>query len=202
MTFTLLLLAGLGLVAWAAARAKALAVAGGGARAHSLPAYDGWYVALWALLPALLFLLLWSVASPALIADAATGAAGLVTVDATGVGPARVAGDEGLLAQVVRNVVDNAARHARGAIAFTLRSDGAGVLLAVEDDGPGIPPGDRERVFERFVRLEPGRAREAGGTGLGLAISASVVGLHGGTISTGETDEGWCRFSVTLPAAP
>ena len=123
-----------------------------------------------------------------------------VTVTAT-LPPAQVPGDAGRLGQVFRNLLDNAVRHAASEVVVTLRSGPDEVRVDVDNDGPPVPEADRQRVFERFVRLEPGRAREAGGTGLGLAISASVVALHGGTIGTGATPEGWCRFTVTLPAA-
>ncbi|SER14521.1 sensor histidine kinase [Microlunatus flavus] len=113
--------------------------------------------------------------------------------------PAQVSGDAGRLGQVFRNLLDNAVRHAVAEVAVTLRPGESEVRVDVDNDGPPVRAEDRERVFERFVRLEPGRAREAGGTGLGLAISAAVVRLHGGTISTGATPEGWCRFSVVLP---
>ncbi len=117
--------------------------------------------------------------------------------------PTQVHGDAARLAQVFRNLLDNAVRHAASEVAVTL-VDGDGavpgtVRVDVDNDGPPVPADQRDRVFERFVRLEPGRDREAGGTGLGLAISAAIVGLHGGTILTGESPAGWCRFSVTLP---
>ncbi|HEY0239498.1 MAG TPA: HAMP domain-containing sensor histidine kinase [Friedmanniella sp.] len=117
--------------------------------------------------------------------------------------PTQVHGDAARLAQVFRNLLDNAVRHAASEVAVTLLAgDGAvpgTVRVDVDNDGPPVPADQRDRVFERFVRLEPGRDREAGGTGLGLAISAAIVGLHGGTILTGESPAGWCRFSVTLP---
>ena len=114
--------------------------------------------------------------------------------------PTQVSGDAARLAQVFRNLLDNAVRHAATTVVVTLVPGEDEVVVHVDNDGPPVPAPDRVRVFERFVRLEPGRAREAGGSGLGLAISAAVVELHGGTISTGETPEGWCRFSVVLPA--
>ncbi len=116
--------------------------------------------------------------------------------------PVQVAGDAGRLSQVFRNLLDNAVRHAASTVVVTVHPTADGVRVDVDNDGPPVPEGDRERVFQRFVRLEPGRAREAGGSGLGLAISAAIVDLHGGTISAGATPEGWCRFSVVLPAGP
>jgi signal transduction histidine kinase len=80
-------------------------------------------------------------------------ALGAVTVDVSGVHPARVRGDLGLLRQVTRNLADNAARHARGE-SSSRRSDPRWALLTIEDDGAGIAAADRDRVFERFVRLD------------------------------------------------
>ena len=120
-----------------------------------------------------------------------------VTVDTSGVGPARVLGDEGLLGQVVRNLVDNAARHAASTVRLSL-TEGS---LVVEDDGDGVPLADRERVFERFVRLDEARGRDAGGTGLGLAIVREIVAAHGGTVTIGDSPLGGARVRVALPAS-
>ncbi|NRD27343.1 HAMP domain-containing histidine kinase [Frigoribacterium sp. VKM Ac-2836] len=123
-----------------------------------------------------------------------------LAVDATAVGPARVDGDEGLLGQVVRNLVANAARHAEGRVAVALAERDGGVELTVDDDGAGVAEADRERVFDRFVRLDEARAREAGGSGLGLAIVREIVRVHGGAVSVGASPLGGARFVVTLPA--
>jgi signal transduction histidine kinase len=74
-------------------------------------------------------------------------------------------------------------------------------ILTIADDGPGIPAADRERVFERFVRLDEGRARDAGGSGLGLAIVADVVTAHGGRVRIEDNLPG-AKISVELPALP
>ena len=100
----------------------------------------------------------------------------------------------------LRNLGDNAVRHASSQVAFTLGEQDGAVVLDVDDDGPGIPPDERQRVFERFVRLDDARARDAGGSGLGLAIVAEVVGAHRGTISIGSSGLGGARFEVRLPA--
>ncbi|MGY4857774.1 sensor histidine kinase [Cryobacterium sp. AP23] len=123
-----------------------------------------------------------------------------LTIDATGVGPARVHGDEGLLGQVVRNLVDNAAQHASGRVTLSLTVDGGDALLAVEDDGHGVPAEERDRVFERFVRLDASRARASGGTGLGLAIVREAMQAHGGTVRVLDGALGGARFEVRLPA--
>lgn len=124
-----------------------------------------------------------------------------LVVDAAGIAPARVLGDERMLARVVRNIVDNAARHATGRVALGVSTAGATVELTVDDDGPGVPEADRSRVFDRFVRLDDARARDVGGSGLGLAIVADVVRAHGGRVNVSASPLGGARFVVTLPAA-
>ncbi|HKY76886.1 MAG TPA: HAMP domain-containing sensor histidine kinase [Acidimicrobiia bacterium] len=121
-------------------------------------------------------------------------------VDTTAVSAGRVAGDQSQLQRMVQNLADNAARHAKSAVGFGLREDSSGsTQLCVEDDGPGIAEADRQRIFERFVRLDGARARDAGGSGLGLAIVAEIVAAHGGTISVGTSPLGGARFEVLLP---
>ena len=124
-----------------------------------------------------------------------------LTVDASQVGPARVLGDEGLLGQVVRNLVDNAAQHAASRVSLCVGVTGREAVLVVEDDGHGVPPAERDRVFERFVRLDESRARASGGTGLGLAIVRESVQAHGGTVRVGAGELGGARFEVRLPAS-
>lgn len=120
-------------------------------------------------------------------------------VDTAAVSAGRIAGDPAGLRRMLGNVVENAARHARGRIAFALGGSGATVLLAVDDDGPGIPVGDRERVLERFVRLDDARSRDAGGSGLGLAIVAELVAAHGGTVLVSGSALGGARVELRLP---
>ena len=117
-----------------------------------------------------------------------------LTVDVT-VEPSRVDGDAVLLAQALRNLVDNAARHASARVALSLSAEG---VLTVDDDGPGIPPAERDRVFDRFVRLDDARARDAGGSGLGLAIVREIVRSHGGIVTASESPLGGARFTITL----
>ncbi len=121
------------------------------------------------------------------------------TVETSQVGPGRVRGDRTALGRVVRNLVDNAVRHARSTVALTVRDHDDVVELVVEDDGPGVPERDRRRVFERFVRLDEARARDAGGSGLGLAIVEAVVTAHGGTVAVTPSVVGGARFVVRLP---
>ncbi len=121
-------------------------------------------------------------------------------VDTSGIEPGRIRGDRPALEQVVQNLVDNAVRHAAGAIALTVRSTHGGVDLVVDDDGLGIPEEHRQRVFGRFVRLDEARARDTGGSGLGLAIVSEIVGAHRGTVAVETSDLGGARFVVHLPS--
>ena len=114
---------------------------------------------------------------------------------------ARRIGRRDQLGRVVRNLVDNAARHAQSRVGISLATDHGVVALTVDDDGPGIPEGDRDRVFERFTRLDDGRARDAGGLGLGLSMVKAIVEQHDGTVAVEESPLGGARLLVQLPAA-
>ena len=128
-------------------------------------------------------------------------ARGGVRVDVSGVAGGRVLGDADQLGRVVRNLVDNAALHASTTVGVELAQvDAHTVALVVTDDGPGIAASQRERVFERFVRLDEARGRRAGGAGLGLAIVREIVTAHGGTAEAEATGVG-ARLVVRLPAA-
>ncbi|MGH8777099.1 MAG: sensor histidine kinase [Jiangellaceae bacterium] len=110
-----------------------------------------------------------------------------------------VVGDVDALTRIVVNLVDNAVRHAAREVVVDVRHEpGGGTLLAVADDGPGIPAADRERAFERFTRLDEARSRDAGGTGLGLPIVRELVRAHGGEVRL-EDDEPGLRAVVRLP---
>jgi signal transduction histidine kinase len=113
--------------------------------------------------------------------------------------PVRVLGDPGLLVRAVRNLVENAVRYATRQVVVRIGTQGAYATVVVEDDGPGIPAADRERVLERFVRLDEHRARQDGGTGLGLAIAAEVARAHGGSIEIGDTALGGAQVTLLLP---
>lgn len=114
--------------------------------------------------------------------------------------PVRIQGDPVQLARALRNLADNAARHARGRVALRLQVLGGRVKIEVEDDGPGIPEVERERVFERFVRLDESRTRASGGggTGLGLAIAREITAAHGGSLNVEGGVRG-ARFVLMLP---
>ncbi|MGH9260877.1 MAG: HAMP domain-containing sensor histidine kinase, partial [Acidimicrobiales bacterium] len=112
-----------------------------------------------------------------------------------------IAGAADQLARAVSNLVDNAARYATSVVQITLSSDQDTVRLIVDDDGPGIPPGDRARVFERFTRLDGGRARHQGGSGLGLAVVRSIITRHHGHIRVDDSPLGGARLVAEFPAA-
>jgi signal transduction histidine kinase len=109
-----------------------------------------------------------------------------------------VLGDRVALRRVVSNIVDNALKYGRVAhvqIATTDRQ----VLLTVDDQGPGIPPEQREALLEPFARLETSRNRRTGGAGLGLAVVRNLVEAHRGSVAIGDAPSGGARFTVTLP---
>jgi signal transduction histidine kinase len=113
--------------------------------------------------------------------------------------PTRLVGDSGALSRMLRNLVDNAARHATSYVKVTVRPDHGRAHLTVTDNGPGIPVCDRARVFERFVRLDSNRSRDGGGTGLGLAIVFEIVTAHGGNVCIGDRPGGGTTVTVQLP---
>jgi signal transduction histidine kinase len=105
-----------------------------------------------------------------------------------------VSADPGAVRHMVVNLVDNAVRHARGSVTVSAGPDS----LSVTDDGPGIPIADRDRVFDRFTRLDWGRGRDSGGAGLGLAIVRELATSHGGTVSLGDAGPG-LTATVSFP---
>ncbi|MDN4609555.1 sensor histidine kinase [Arthrobacter burdickii] len=131
--------------------------------------------------------------------------------------PVRITADPHRITQVIRNLLNNADRHAASTISINLSnsasehpsthassdaSDSHGhgqAILTIDNDGDRIPETQRERVFERFVRLDESRTRESGGSGLGLAISKNIIRAHAGTILATENTDGHTRFVVTLP---
>jgi signal transduction histidine kinase len=125
-----------------------------------------------------------------------------LTVDAEAV---EVAGSRGQLGRVPANLLDNAQRHARSAVTVSVRrsagQDGRHAVLVV-DDGAGVPAGDRERVFERFVRLDDARSRDDGGAGPGPAIARDVAVRHGGTLTVRDAPAGGALFELRLPVVP
>ncbi len=115
-------------------------------------------------------------------------------------GSAEVTGSRNQLARVLGNLLDNAQRHARSRVTVTTRAEGAWAVLQVSDDGSGVPPQERERIFERFVRLDDARTRDEGGAGLGLAIARDVAARHGGTLGVERAPSGGALFELRLPS--
>ncbi len=109
--------------------------------------------------------------------------------------------DSDRIAQVVRNLVGNARQHVgpQGSVRISGRCEDGRVVIDVDDDGPGIPASERDRVFDRLHRLDTSRARDSGGSGLGLSIARSIVELHRGRIWVGESPLGGARVSFSLP---
>jgi signal transduction histidine kinase len=113
-----------------------------------------------------------------------------------------IAADGDELAHAVSNLVDNASRYAASVVRITLSCYEDTARIIVDDDGPGIPPADRERVFERFTRLDDSRARPQGGSGLGLAVVRAIISRHHGQIRIDDSPLGGARFVAEFPAGP
>lgn len=113
-----------------------------------------------------------------------------------------VQGDEARLTQVVANLLNNARIHTPpgSPVDVTVRSDNGHVVLEVTDDGPGIPPSELTKVFDRFHRVDTSRARKSGGSGLGLSIVSAIVESHGGTVAASNANGRGAQFTVTLPS--
>ena len=111
---------------------------------------------------------------------------------------ARIHGDAHLVAQAIRNLVDNAARFAATTVRLGVRPVPTGAEVVVEDDGPGIAPEQRDAVFDRFVRLDEHRSRADGGAGLGLAIVADIARMHDGSVEIADSDLGGARVRLML----
>ncbi|SUA81189.1 Probable sensor histidine kinase TcrY [Nocardia otitidiscaviarum] len=109
-----------------------------------------------------------------------------------------VAGHRTHLARLLTNLLDNADAHAASSATLRLHAADGHAVLDVRDDGPGIPPAERERVFERFARLDTARTRAAGGTGLGLALARDIATLHGGTLTVADSERG-AHIRLRLP---
>ena len=110
-------------------------------------------------------------------------------------------GDADRIAQAIRNLTRNAIEHTGpgGLVRLTAQARGERLELAVEDDGPGIPAAERERIFDRFHRTDGSRSRSLGGSGLGLAIARAIVLTHGGRVWAGQSPEGGARVALELP---
>jgi signal transduction histidine kinase len=118
-----------------------------------------------------------------------------------GKGPCVVRGDATTLSRAIDNLRVNAEHHARSRVAVSVSGSNGTVEVSVDDDGAGVAPQDRDRIFERFVRLDVARARTQGGTGLGLSIVKATAQAHGGTVTVHDSAYGGARFTLSLPAA-
>ncbi|WP_326702979.1 HAMP domain-containing sensor histidine kinase [Streptomyces cyaneofuscatus] len=124
-----------------------------------------------------------------------------VTITTNATGPAYVHGRPDDYERLLRNLVDNAIRHAASRVQVTVQSQDQQIILSVHDNGPGIPAENGELVFERFVRLDDARSRDRGGAGLGLPIARELAHHHRGTLVLVPSDTGAC-FQLRLPHAP
>jgi signal transduction histidine kinase len=122
-----------------------------------------------------------------------------VPIHTGGVGGARLTGDRAALARMVRNLIENAGRHAATAVEVSLSNAEGAITLVVDDDGEGVPEADRERIFDRFSRTDSSRSRDTGGVGLGLAVVRATARRHGGDVRCEPAPLGGARFVVTLP---
>ncbi|MEY9926366.1 signal transduction histidine kinase [Catenulispora sp. GP43] len=111
----------------------------------------------------------------------------------------QVRGNRSELNRLLRNLLDNATRHAASRVAVTIAAENGQVLITVDNDGSDIPTADRQRIFERFTRLDESRSRDAGGTGLGLALARAIAEHHGGALTLAASGP---TFTICLPVAP
>jgi len=112
--------------------------------------------------------------------------------------PVRIQGDSDSLQRVLRNLVDNAARHAEKTLTISVRAEPGAGEVVVGNDGPPIAAADRDRIFDRFVRLDDSRSRSDGGTGLGLSIARDIVTAHGGALTVDDLSDG-AALRIRLP---
>jgi two-component system osmolarity sensor histidine kinase EnvZ len=113
--------------------------------------------------------------------------------------PVRLSVRPGALKRALANVIENALRHAHARVRIAIETEDNRLRLLVDDDGPGIPEDERERVFRPFVRLDDGRNLDAAGTGLGLAIARDLIHGHGGRITLADSPLGGLRVEIVLP---
>ncbi len=125
-----------------------------------------------------------------------------IRIDASGVRPARALADPAEAARAIRNLLENAVRHGESRVGVAIEETADQVSVVVTDDGPGIAAADRERIFERFVRLADERSRGDGGTGLGLSIVATIADRNEGRVVVGDQDGPGARLELILPRAP
>jgi len=124
-----------------------------------------------------------------------------LTIDTTGIGAACAIGDGRELERAVRNLLDNAERHARALVAISTTTSDGFCQIVIDDDGNGIPIADRDRIFERFTRLDEARSRTDGGAGLGLAIVHEIASRHRGHVIVADAPTGGARFILAIPTS-
>ena len=124
-----------------------------------------------------------------------------LTLDLSRVAPTEARGDEVALVRLFDNLIANAYRHAASRVDLGVGVDEGGVWVTVDDDGAGVPAGDRDAIFERFVRLDEARTRDVGGSGLGLALCRDIAAQHGGSVFVVDSPLGGAEFVVRLPSA-
>ena len=124
---------------------------------------------------------------------------GRVHIDARRVNAVQTIGERETIRRAIRNVLDNAERHADRHVIVALDDRGGAARVVIEDDGNGIPTGEEEHIFERFARTDAARDRDRGGTGLGLAIVREIVDAHGGTATAETVSQRGARFTHTFP---
>lgn len=122
-----------------------------------------------------------------------------ITFNITGESTVSINGDQQLLVIALANIFRNAGRFAKTTCAVHWGETENDVLIIIEDDGAGLPPGKTQQIFEPFTRLDPSRTRDSGGHGLGLAIVQAIVHRHGGTVVVGDANIGGAKFTLTLP---
>lgn len=122
-----------------------------------------------------------------------------VVVVTAAVTAVQVLADGPQLTRALTNLAENAARHAASRVEFSAALEAGWAVVTVADDGPGIPAAERERIFDRFARLDDARQRDRGGSGLGLAIARDIAERHGGTLILDATTSAGARFVLTLP---
>jgi signal transduction histidine kinase len=124
-----------------------------------------------------------------------------ISIDTSNVGAARLIGDRQALGRMVRNLVENAGRHATSVVKVSLTCIDGTTILTVDDDGEGVAEDDRQQIFDRFTRTDSSRSRHTGGVGLGLAVVRATAQRHGGDVQVDTSPIGGARFTVTLPNA-
>lgn len=124
-----------------------------------------------------------------------------IGIDTTNISQAHTVASKSALIGIVRNLTDNALRHAKSEVVLSCHENDTTVVLEIGDDGPGVPDGMREKIFDRFARIDSGRGRSEGGTGIGLALVRDLTTSLGGEVEVKSSQSGGALFVVKLPRA-